>query len=73
MKSEIENLGVEGVDVVKMVKLSGLLTEEEVNKALSELAVIGEYPTSIVVGGPGNSLMEHGAEEIGEDLARRGL
>ncbi len=30
------------------------------NKALSELAVIIEYPMSIVVGGPGNSLMEHG-------------
>jgi hypothetical protein len=31
-----------------------------VNKALRELAVIGEYPSVIVVGGPGNSLMEHG-------------
>jgi hypothetical protein len=61
MKSEIEKLGIEGVDVVKMVKLNGLLTDEEVNKALRELAVIGEYPTSIVIGGPGNSLMEHGA------------
>jgi hypothetical protein len=36
------------------------LTEEEVNKALRELAVIEDYPTSIVIGGPGNSLMEHG-------------
>jgi hypothetical protein len=60
MKCEIEKLGCEGVDVVKMVKLSGLLTDEEVNKALRELEVIGEYPTSIVIGGPGNSLMEHG-------------
>jgi hypothetical protein len=45
-----------------MVKVSGLLTDESVNKALSELAVIGDYPTSIVVGGPGNSLMEHGVD-----------
>jgi hypothetical protein len=60
MKSEIENLGIDGVDVVKTVKVCGMLTDEEVNKALRELAVIGEYPTSIVIGGPGNSLMEHG-------------
>jgi hypothetical protein len=37
-----------------------MLTGDEVNKALRELAVIGEYQTSIVIGGPGNSLMEHG-------------
>ncbi len=60
MKSEMEKLGCGDVEVVKMIKLSGLLTDDEVNKALRELAVIGEYPTNIVVGGPGNSLMEHG-------------
>jgi hypothetical protein len=62
MKSEIEKVGDGEVEVVKMVKVSGLLTDESVNKALSELAVIGDYPTSIVVGGPGNSLMEHGVD-----------
>jgi hypothetical protein len=60
MGSEIVKTGVEGVDVVKVVKLSGLLTDEGVNKALRELALIEEYPTSIVVSGPSNSLMEHG-------------
>jgi hypothetical protein len=61
--SEIVKTGVEGVDVVKVVKLSGLLTDEGVNKALRELAQIEEYPTSIVVSGPSNSLMEHGVGE----------
>jgi hypothetical protein len=42
------------------VKVSGQLTDEKVNEALRELAVIGDYPTCIVIGGPGNSLMEHG-------------
>jgi hypothetical protein len=42
------------------VKVSGQLTDEKVNEALRELAVIGDYPTCVVIGGPGNSLMEHG-------------
>jgi hypothetical protein len=61
--SEIVKTGGEGLDVVKVVKLSGMLTDEGVNKALRELAQIEEYPTSIVVSGPSNSLMEHGVGE----------
>jgi hypothetical protein len=60
IQAEIEKMGDGEVEVVKMVKVCGVMTDESVNKALSELAVIGEYPTVIVVGGPGNSLMEHG-------------
>jgi hypothetical protein len=63
MKCEIEKMSDGDVEVVKMVKVSGLLTDDKVNKALRELAVIGDYPTSIVVGGPGNSLMEHGVDD----------
>jgi hypothetical protein len=62
--SEIVKTGIEGVEVVKVVKLCGLLTEEGVNKALRELAQIEEYPTCIVVSGPTNSLMEHGTGDL---------
>ncbi len=60
VRREIEKMSDEDVEVVKMVKVSGQLTDEKVNEALRELAVIGDYPTCIVIGGPGNSLMEHG-------------
>jgi hypothetical protein len=60
MKDEIERMSGTGVVVEKLIRMKGELTEDVVNKALRELAVIGEYPSAIVVGGPGNSLMEHG-------------
>jgi hypothetical protein len=60
VRREIEKMAEEDVEVVKMVKVSGQLTDEKVNEALKELAAIGDYPTCIVIGGPGSSLMEHG-------------
>ncbi len=63
ISNEIEKMGYSGVQVERMIKMRGMLTDDEVNKALRELAVIGEYPTSIVIGGPGNSLMEHGVRD----------
>ncbi len=60
MKDEIVELK-DGMRVEKMVKMQGEWTDETVNKALSELARLEGYPGIVVVGGPGNSVMRHGA------------
>ncbi len=63
MKDEIERLTGDGVVVEKLIRMKGEMTEDVENKALRELAMIGEYPSVIMIGGPGNSLMEHGVGE----------
>ncbi len=62
MKDELGKRNDNGVAVEKMVRLQGEVTSEAVNKALAELAVLEGYPEIIIVGGPGNSIMEHGSK-----------
>ncbi len=45
------------------MQVQGEVLDVAVNKALSELAVMGGYPGDIVFGGPWNSLVEHGTGE----------
>ncbi len=52
------------MEVEKVVRIRGEVTDEEVDQALSELAVIETYPDAFVIGGPGNSLMVHGRPEV---------
>jgi hypothetical protein len=63
LKDEIERMGEKSVVVQKMVRVQGAVTTVAVDKALAELAVLEGYPEFIVVGGPGNSFMEHGTGE----------
>jgi hypothetical protein len=63
MKDEIERMTGDGVVVKKLIRMRGEMTEDVVNKAPRELAMIGEYPSVIVIRRPGNSLMEHGVGE----------
>jgi hypothetical protein len=63
LKDEIERMGEKSVVVQKMVRVQGAVTTATVDKALAELAVLEGYPEFIVVGGPGNSIMEHGTGE----------
>jgi hypothetical protein len=53
-----------GVKIEKMVRMRGQVTDETVDQALSELAIMETYPDVIVIGGPGNSLMVHGGDEV---------
>jgi hypothetical protein len=62
--SELARMTEAGVVVEKMVRLKGQVTDETVDQALSELAVMETYPDVIVIGGPGNSLMVHGGAEV---------
>ncbi len=49
-----------GVRVAGIVRIKERLDDGAVNLALAELAKIGEQPDKIVIGGPLNSLVEHG-------------
>jgi hypothetical protein len=60
-KIQTEKSLKDGMRVEKMVRMQGGWTDEKVNKALSELAPLEGYPGIIMVGGPGNSVMLHGA------------
>jgi hypothetical protein len=60
MRDEIARMDGSGVSVEKMVRMRGQVTDEAVDQALSELAVLESHPDAFVVGGPGNSLMVHG-------------
>jgi hypothetical protein len=63
LKDEIERIGEKSAVMQKMVRVHGAVTTVAVDKALAELAVLEGYPDFIVVGGPGNSIMEHGTGE----------
>jgi hypothetical protein len=63
MKDDIGRMTGNGVKVDQMIRVRGDLSEEEVNKSLQELALMEGYPNTIVVGGPGNSMMVHGKGE----------
>jgi hypothetical protein len=64
MRDEIVRMDGSGVRVEKMVRLRGQVTDETVDQALAELAVLETYPDAFVIGGPGNSLMMHGKPEV---------
>jgi hypothetical protein len=53
MRDEIARMTEAGVMVEKMVRLRGQVTDETVDQALSELAMMETYPDVIVIGGPG--------------------
>jgi hypothetical protein len=50
-----------GIDVVGMVRVKGRVDDRAVENALDELAEIGVQPGKVLIGGPTNSLVEHGA------------
>ncbi len=52
------------MEVERMVRVRGEVTDDEVDQALAELAVLERYPDVFVVGGPSNSLMVHGRPDI---------
>jgi hypothetical protein len=60
MRYEIVRMDNSSVDVEKVERMRGEVTDEEVGKARAELVVMESYPEAIVVGGPGNSLISHG-------------
>ncbi len=64
MRDEIVRMDEAGVKVEKMVRMRGQVTDEAVDQALAELAVLETYPDAFVIGGPGNSLMVHGRPEV---------
>jgi hypothetical protein len=64
MRDEIVRMTETGVKIEKMVRVRGQVTDEAVDQALSELAIMETYPDVIVIGGPGNSLMVHGGGEV---------
>jgi hypothetical protein len=64
MRDEIVRMTETGVKIEKMVRMRGQVTDETVDQALSELAIMETYPDVIVIGGPGNSLMVHGGAEV---------
>jgi hypothetical protein len=64
MRDEIVKMGERGVEVERMVRVRGEVTDDEVDQALAELAVLETYPDVFVVGGPSNSLMVHGKQDI---------
>jgi hypothetical protein len=64
MRDEIVKMGERGVEVERMVRVRGEVTDDEVDQALAELAVLETYPDVFVVGGPSNSLMVHGRPDI---------
>jgi hypothetical protein len=52
-----------GVLVQGMVRVKGKLDEKAVDDALEELAGLKDQPEKILIGGPTNSLVEHGSGE----------
>jgi hypothetical protein len=52
-----------GVTVQEMVRVKGKLDEKAVDDALDELAGLKDQPEKILIGGPTNSLVEHGSGE----------
>jgi hypothetical protein len=49
-----------GVRVVGTIRVKGKVDDRTVDLALDELAKLDEQPDRIVIGGPANSLVEHG-------------
>ncbi len=64
MRDEIVEMGERGVEIERMVRVRGEITDDEVDQALAELAVLETYPDVFVVGGPSNSLMVHGRSDV---------
>jgi hypothetical protein len=58
LAKEMEN--GKGVRVVGTVQIKGKLDDGALDLALTELAKIGGQPDKVVIGGPTNSLVEHG-------------
>ncbi len=50
----------QGVGVVGMVRVKGKVDDGVVDDALNELAGLRDQPDKVVIGGPTNSLVEHG-------------
>jgi hypothetical protein len=61
----------QGVDVVGMVRVKGRVDDKAVEIALNELAGLGIQPEKVLIGGPTNSLVEHGVGGM-RGLGRRG-
>jgi hypothetical protein len=49
-----------GIEVVGMVRVKGKMDDRVVENALDELAGLGVQPEKVLIGGPTNSLVEHG-------------
>jgi hypothetical protein len=50
----------QGVRVVGVVRVKGRVDDNAVENALNELAGLREQPEKVLIGGPTNSLVEHG-------------
>ncbi len=53
-----------GIDVLGMVRVKGRLDDSAVENALDELAGLGVQPEKVLIGGPTNSLVEHGVRGL---------
>ena len=62
ISEEISKNGNRGVEVCGMVKTNGGMDVDSISIALRELAESGVTPDKVVIGGPGNRLVEHGRE-----------
>jgi hypothetical protein len=54
----------QGVGVVGMVRVKGKVDDGAVDDTLNELASLRDQPDKVVIGGPTNSLMEHGEKGL---------